>query len=574
MNIAFLKMRYRLSLIVPLAVLLLLLASLWIIYQGERTYRHEQQRATQVQAEILAASATAALDFGDRSTAQESVDALRANPQVKMAAIYDAKGDGFAGYARALALPARLGDIGAPDGSSVQAIVPVTRGGTRIGTVYLAGAIDPLTRRLSRYAMIALLAGMTSLVLGVLGYGQAALRRVNATLAEANRELEIQMEERGRTEEQLRQAQKMQSLGQLTGGIAHDFNNLLAVIQGSADILQRPGLSDEKRARFTKAIIDASTQGAVLTGQLLAFARRQPLRPEVIDINHRILTMLVMIQPMLGPNIMLSTHLEPSLLPVDVDPGQFEAALINIVVNARDAMPDGGEITIATRNVTGDEAGGRDRAVAVMVEDTGCGIAPDQLGQVFEPFFTTKTVGKGTGLGLSQVYGFAAQSGGEARIGSEVGKGTKLTILLPASDKPLPVAPRPNQAVTTAKELAGRILLVEDNEAVGNLAESLLGELGHEVIRARSGPEALRMADNGAQFDIVFSDVVMPGMTGLELADKLKKRRPQLPIILTTGYSEGIIAAGAREFPLVRKPYRMETLAGAVDKALALQRAH
>jgi len=572
MTVTFPWMRRSLSLFVPVAVLLLLLASLWIIYQGERSYRTEQQHAAQVQAEILAASATAALDVEDRATAQESANALRANPQVKMAGIYDVRGDRFAGYARTEALPARLPDISAPDGASVQAIVPVMRSGTKIGTVYLAGAIDPLTRRLSRYAMIALLAGMTSLVLGVLGYGQAALRRVNATLAEANSELQFQMEERGRTEEQLRQAQKMQSLGQLTGGIAHDFNNLLAVIQGSADILQRPGLSEEKRARFTKAIIDASTQGALLTGQLLAFARRQPLRPETLDVNHRILTMLVMIQPMLGPNIALSTHLEPALLPVDVDPGQFEAALLNIVVNARDAMPEGGEITIRTGNATGDDAGERERAVAVTVEDNGRGIAPDQLEHVFEPFFTTKTVGKGTGLGLSQVYGFAAQSGGEARIGSEVGKGTTLTLLLPASDKPLPVAPEVRQEVT-AKEQAGRILLVEDNEAVGNLAESLLGELGHEVIRARSGPEALRLADNGAQFDIVFSDVVMPGMTGLELADKLKKRRPLLPIILTTGYSEGIVAAGARDFPLVRKPYRMETLAGAVDEALASHRA-
>jgi len=572
MTVTFPWMRRSLSLFVPVAVLLLLLASLWIIYQGERSYRTEQQHAAQVQAEILAASATAALDFEDRATAQESANALRANPQVKMAGIYDVRGDRFAGYARTEALPARLPGISAPDGASVQAIVPVMRSGTKIGTVYLAGAIDPLTRRLSRYAMIALLAGMTSLVLGVLGFGQAALRRVNGTLAEANRELQFQMEERGRTEEQLRQAQKMQSLGQLTGGIAHDFNNLLAVIQGSADILQRPGLSEEKRARFTKAIIDASTQGALLTGQLLAFARRQPLRPETLDVNHRILTMLVMIQPMLGPNIALSTHLEPALLPVDVDPGQFEAALLNIVVNARDAMPEGGEITIRTGNATGDDAGERERAVAVTVEDNGRGIAPDQLEHVFEPFFTTKTVGKGTGLGLSQVYGFAAQSGGEARIGSEVGKGTTLTLLLPASDKPLPVAPEVRQEVT-AKEQAGRILLVEDNEAVGNLAESLLGELGHEVIRARSGPEALRLADNGAQFDIVFSDVVMPGMTGLELADKLKKRRPLLPIILTTGYSEGIVAAGARDFPLVRKPYRMETLAGAVDEALASHRA-
>jgi CheY-like chemotaxis protein len=359
----------------------------------------------------------------------------------------------------------------------------------------------------------------------------------------------------------------MQALGQLTGGIAHDFNNLLAVIQGSADILQRPGLSEEKRIRFTNAIIDASARGALLTGQLLAFARRQPLRPEVLDLNNRILTMLIMLQPTLGPNIALSTDLEEALLPVEVDPGQFEAALLNIIVNARDAMPDGGNITIRTRNVMAEQ-----RAAAISITDNGSGIAPDQLEHVFEPFFTTKAVGKGTGLGLSQVYGFAAQSGGEARIDSEVGKGTTLTILLPASDKRLHTGQQVERAAA-AKEPAGRVLLVEDNEDVGNLAETLLGELGHAVVRARNGAEALRLADNGAIFDIVFSDVVMPGMTGLELAGALKQRRPKLPIILTTGYSDRIAAAGSQGFPIVRKPYRMETLAIAVDEALAVKRA-
>jgi signal transduction histidine kinase/ActR/RegA family two-component response regulator len=572
MSFASIFERRGLAIVVPLAVLILLLAGLWMIYENEQSYRHEQQRATQVQAEILAASVTAALDFGDRAAAQESADALRANPQVQVAGIYGASGDRFAGYARTQALlPLHFSEARSSNGGLVRATAPVMRSGAKIGTVYLAGAIDPLSRRLARYAMIALLVVMTCLVLAVLGYGQAALGRVNRTLADANRELQFQMKERGRTEEQLREAQKMQALGQLTGGIAHDFNNLLAVIQGSADILQRPGLSEEKRIRFTNAIIEASTRGALLTGQLLAFARRQPLRPEVLDLNHHILTMLAMLQPTLGPNIILSTHLEQALLPAEVDPGQFEAALLNIIVNARDAMPDGGQITIRTRNVTDGEAVERQHAVAVTIEDEGSGIEPDQLKHVFEPFFTTKEVGKGTGLGLSQVYGFAAQSGGEARIDSEVGRGTTLTILLPASDQPLPAAQQVEQP-EVAKEPAGHILLVEDNEDVGNLAETLLGELGHIVVRARNGPEALRLAEGGARFDIVFSDVVMPGMTGLELAEKLKQRRPKLPIILTTGYSDRITAAGSQGFPVVRKPYRMETLAIAVNEALATQR--
>lgn len=564
--------RRGVAIFIPFAVLVLLLAGLWIIYQGEQTYRQEQRRAVHVQAEILAASATAALDFGDRAAAREAVDALRVNPQVRAAGVYDVWGGRFAGYARPQAiLPERLSQMRLSGDMFVHASVPVMRSGTRIGTVYIAGTLDPLSRRLSRYAMIGLLVVMTSLLLGVLGYGQMALGRVNRTLAEANRELQFQMEERTRAEEQLREAQKMQALGQLTGGIAHDFNNLLAVIQGAADILQRPGLPEEKRLRFTNAIIDASMRGALLTGQLLAFARRQPLTPEVLDLNHRILTMLVMIQPSLGPNISLGTDLAKDLLPVEVDPGQFEAALLNIIVNARDAMPDGGTITIRTQNATHAEIRDHRHAVIVSVEDSGYGIAPEQLEHVFEPFFTTKEVGKGTGLGLSQVYGFAAQSGGEARIASQVGKGTRLSLLLPTSDKPLPASARDDTPVI-AKEPGGRILLVEDNEDVGNLAETLLGELGHAVVRARSGPEALRLADRGAQFDIVFSDVVMPGMTGLELATELHERNPELPIILTTGYSDRISAAGSRGFSVVRKPYRMDTLAVAVDQALAARR--
>ncbi|MBO9574870.1 MAG: response regulator [Sphingobium sp.] len=573
MNVASYLARRALAIFAPLAVLILLLAGLWVIYQGEQNYRHEQQRAAQVQAEILAASVTAALDFGDQTAAQEAADALRVNPQVQMAGIYDSKGGRFAGYSRVQALPMRFADIKSLDGAPVQATAAVMRSGTRIGTIYLADAIDPLSRRLSRYAMIALLVVMASLVLAVLAYGQSALRRVNQTLANANRELQFQMEERARTEEQLREAQKMQALGQLTGGIAHDFNNLLTVVRGSADILLRPGLSEEKRLRFTNAIVEASARGAMLTGQLLAFARRQPLSPEVLDLNERIRSMLVMIRPTLGPDIILDTNLEEGLAAVEVDPGQFEATLLNTIVNARDAMPDGGKIVIRTRNVTGEEAGELERAVIVAIEDNGCGIEADQLGRVFEPFFTTKAVGKGTGLGLSQVYGFAAQSGGEARIESEVGKGTVLTLLLPASDRSLPSNPKVDQ-LAAPKESSGRILVVEDNETVGNLVETLLGELGHSVIRARSGPEALHLADSGTEFDVVFSDMVMPGMTGLELADKLKRTRPHLPIILTTGYSETLVTAGSRGFPIVPKPYRIETLAVAVDEALAAQRGH
>lgn len=563
------------SIAVPLMVAMLLLAGLWIIYQNEQTYRQEQQRAAHVQAEILAESVTAALDFDDRLAAQEAANALRASQQVQMAGIYDASGNLFAGYHRTqTALPSKTSGIAQSDGTLFHETVPVTRGGTRVGSVYLASAVDPLSRRLNRYAMIALLVLMTSLVLAVLGYGQFALRRANRalgeqafSLAETNRQLEFEMEERSRTEDQLRQAQKMQALGQLTGGIAHDFNNLLTVIQGSADILRRSELAEEKRIRFATAIVDSSARAALLTGQLLAFARRQPLQPEVVDLNQRIRAMMTMLETTLGAGVTLAADLDQDLSPVEVDPGQLEVALLNIVVNARDAMPDGGAIVIRTRNVGAPELDGSDLAVAMAVEDTGRGIEPEVRERVFEPFFTTKTVGKGTGLGLSQVYGFTAQSGGIVKLASEVGKGTTVTMVLPASDR-VPAVEETRDANLSARNASGCILLVEDNEGVGNFAETLLGELGHDVVRARNGQEALQLTESGATFDLVFTDVVMPGMSGLELAGKLRQRHPHLPIILTTGYSDKIASAGADGYPLISKPYRLETLAATIDKAL------
>ncbi|HEY9578993.1 MAG TPA: ATP-binding protein [Rhizorhapis sp.] len=567
--------RWDLSIAVPLMVIVLLLAGLWIIFQNEQNYRDEQRRAAHVQAEILAGSVTAALDFDDAHTAQDAANALQANRQVQMAGVYNADGVLFAGYQRGQkTLPERI-SILPSNGSIVHVTAPVIRSGIRIGTIYLASTIDPLSRRLNRYAMIALLAVMTSLVLAVLGYGQVALRRANdalekqaQSLIDTNRQLESEIAERSRTEEQLRQAQKMQALGQLTGGIAHDFNNLLTVIQGSADILRRQELPEEKRLRFATAISDAAARAALLTGQLLAFARRQPLRPEVIDLNQRVRAMLTMLETTLSPNISLNADLDENLSPVEVDPGQLEVALLNIIVNARDAMPEGGAITIRTRNVTGEESGDRQLAVAVAVEDTGRGMAPELCERVFEPFFTTKTVGKGTGLGLSQVYGFTAQSGGEVKITSKVGAGTTVTMLLPRSERALSSA-TPDEEAKVAEAVPGCILLVEDNEEVGNFAEALLGELGHGVVRARNGQEALQLANGDLQFDLVFTDVVMPGMTGLELASKLKQQNPRLPIILTTGYSDRIVSAGSEGYPVLPKPYRLETLAATLDKVLA-----
>jgi signal transduction histidine kinase/CheY-like chemotaxis protein len=559
----------------PLAIVatvaLLLLAGIGIILQSEAAYRDLQAQETRVQADILSASVTAALDFSDRQAAQQAVDVIRVNRQIRAVGVYDEGGALIAGYGRdGAGPPARYVDPLPPAGNAVTAAVPVSSRGERIGTVYIAADPEPLSRRLTRYLVIGLLVVMAALVVAVLGVAQGALRRVNRALEEragalvrANAELKVQISERAKAEDQLRQAHKMQALGQLTGGIAHDFNNLLTVIQGSADMLRRPALDDAKRIRYAEAVVQASSRAAALTGQLLAFARRQPLQPEIIEVNDLIRDMTDLLDRTLGERIEVRTILFPDACTVEADRAQLESALLNIAVNARDAMPDGGLLTIRTTSFREAEA---DQMIALSVSDSGAGMNEDTLGRAFEPFFTTKATGKGTGLGLSQVYGFATQSGGDVRIDSVPGEGTIVTLLLPCSGA-RGGKRKEQEPGALPRRRTGRILLVEDNEEVGEFAENLLGELGHHVTRVRSGEEALSAAlENG--FDAVFSDVVMPGMSGLELADQLAELRPRVPVILTTGYSDEIARSGAGGSAVILKPYRLETLAAAIDQVL------
>jgi signal transduction histidine kinase/CheY-like chemotaxis protein len=560
---------------VPLAAgliaVLLVLAGLAVIFQNEAGYREQKLREAQVQADILAASVTAALDFGDAATAKEAVEALRVNPQVNAAAVYAADGSLFAAFERVPGhAPTRAAATPSGHPNPVEARTPVLRGGERIGTVYVGTVREPISRRVARYSIIGLLVLLAALVVAILGMSHTALRRANRelearaqALSGAYAELHVQMEERARAEEQLRQAQKLQALGQLTGGIAHDFNNLLTVIQGSADMLRRPGITEEKRIRFADAIVQTSARAAALTGQLLAFARRQPLKPEVIDVNAKIADMIDLLDRTLGERVQVLTDLAEGLCPVEADPAQLEAAILNVAVNARDAMASGGALTI--RTCEGDRLEDGRRSIQICVGDTGSGIEPDVLARVFEPFFTTKSLGKGTGLGLSQVYGFAAQSGGEVRIESLIGEGTEVTIVLPCSE--LEAAPEAGEERAPARHRTGRILVVDDNEEVGRFAEGLLVELGHEVVRARTGSEALALA-RGDRFDAVFTDVVMPGMSGIELSHQLRAVLPDLPVVLTTGFSDEIARSGTGGIPVVFKPYRLETLAAALDEVL------
>ena len=551
---------------------LLLLAGIGVIAQNEAAYRDLQSQETRVQAEILAASVAAALDFGDESAIQQAVEAIRVNRQLRTIAVYDSGGRLVTGYGRDGADPPETVDrLGAWSANAVTSIVPVLSGGERIGDIYLAADPEPVARRLTRYILIGLLVLLSALVVTVLGIGQAALRRANRKLEEraralvqANAELKVQINERTKAEDQLRQAQKLQALGQLTGGIAHDFNNLLTVIQGSADMLRRPVLPESKRIRYAEAVVQAANRAAALTGQLLAFARRQPLQPEVIDVNELILGMTELLDRTLGERIDVRTELAAEACPVEADRAQLESALLNVSVNARDAMPDGGILTIRTEAHHDPSTGAM---IAIRVADTGTGMDENTLNRAIEPFFTTKSTGKGTGLGLSQVYGFASQSGGDVRIESALGQGTTVTLLMPCSRASAKPQVDQDQGFMEIRR-RGRILLVEDNEEVGEFAEVLLSELGHQVTRAMSGEKALELA-RMKRFDAVFTDVVMPGMSGLELAESLKREWPDLPVVLTTGYSDQIAASGTSGMPMLLKPYRLETLAAALDQALA-----
>jgi len=358
------------------------------------------------------------------------------------------------------------------------------------------------------------------------------------------------------------QAQKLQALGELTGGIAHDFNNLMTVIRGASDLLRRGELPDDKRKRYLDAIVETADRATTLTGQLLAFSRRQRLSPEVLDLNVRLDAFAEVLGRTLGDQIAVELDLAERLWPTEVDPTQLETTLLNAAINARDAMPGGGTLTIRTCNVPGSDGD----FVCVEVADTGEGMDEDVLSRAYEPFFTTKPVGKGTGLGLSQIHGFAAQSGGRTELRSKPGEGTTLRLLLPRAEKAAVPVAAAEEPVRRGDGLT--VLLVEDNLHVRDFAEHLLEDLGYRVVGAQSADEALERLEE-ERFDIVFSDVVMPERSGLELARLVAERRPGLPVVLATGYSEELVRGAAADHEILSKPYGAESLSAALGRALA-----
>jgi two-component system NtrC family sensor kinase len=388
-----------------------------------------------------------------------------------------------------------------------------------------------------------------------------ALRRTQRLHDEAER--------REMAEGALRQAQRLEAIGQLTGGVAHDFNNLLMIVSGSVQRLRRH-ISDDKQTQLLDTITNATRRGESLTRQLLTFSRRQMLQPSVIDLAERLPEIKDMLSRSLRGDIDIRVGVAKRSCFVKVDPNELELALLNLAFNARDAMPSGGTLTITAKPVVlrgkASEEGLSGEFIMIRVADTGAGIPPDVLPRVFEPFFTTKDVGKGTGLGLSQVYGFAKQSGGTATIMSST-RGTAVTVLLPRTWE-TPARPREQPAAVATTRAAGTVLLVEDNAEVAEVGKAYFEDLGYRVKQAASAQAGLDLIERDGDIDLVFSDILMPGgMNGLELADTIRRRFPQIMVLLTTGYSSSAQDAVRQGFDVLQKPYDLDALERALREA-------
>ena len=376
------------------------------------------------------------------------------------------------------------------------------------------------------------------------------------------REAQLRLEE---SREQLFRSQKMEALGQLTGGLAHDFNNLLTAILGASDLASRNLEKPDKLRTLLDGIRNSAQRGASLTKQLLAFARAQPLDIKSVDLKSFLGDVTTLLRPSLRSNIELVIELADQLWKVDVDEGALELSLLNLAFNARDAMKDGGTLKISAINqlLEGKPEGLRGNHVALRVADSGTGMSPETMDRVFEPFFTTKTFGEGTGLGLSQVFGFAKQLGGAVTVESKPNEGSAFIIYLPASK----TAPATDVSHANGVPARGRALIVEDDLLVAELAAGMFEELGFEPIVSHSAKEALEELAAGERPQVMFSDVVMPGgISGIELAHKVRTRFPELPILLTTGYSEDV--GGTHGFTILQKPYELDSLTRALAGVL------
>ena len=563
---------YRRPLMVSVSLALLIVASLVLAVFAEQRHVAQERQAARVQAQVLADAVSGALAFNDLDAIGQYTSALRENPDVLAVGVYDDKGTLVARYG-VQGVPARLEDaVRARPDAGFAIDTPVMQGGMKLGTVYVRQATEPLVIRLARYSGAALLVIMASLMLSVMAFDARALRATNTRLRS-------EMADRETAEAALRQSQKMEAVGRLTGGIAHDFNNMLAVVLGNLDLLLRrfPD-ADPMLLRFVTGSQEAGKRAAGLTHRLLAFSRRQPLDPKPTDVGRSVQDMSELIGRTLGETISIETVRGAGLWRAHIDAGQLETALVNLAVNARDAMPQGGKLTLETANAYLDRTytAGQDEVtpgqyVMVAVTDTGSGMAPDVLEKVFEPFFTTKPVGLGTGLGLSQVHGFVKQSGGHIAIYSEVGHGTTVKLYLPRSVADAEVAaPEPGRrAESHRRDLS--VLVVDDEPGVRDFAADALVELGYDVVAASDATEALRLVEGGTRLDILLTDVVMPGRSGRQLAEAVTRIKPDVRVLYMTGYTQnaivhnGVLDTGTH---LISKPFTVHQLGVEMDALL------
>ncbi len=568
-----------------IAVALLVAGVVMAVY-SERSYKEQKIRDLTVQAQILASTVTAALVFDDEAAAEEYVNALKANPEVLSAAVYNARSALVASYARGTPVPVTV-DVDVPHFVEDRLVVvtPVTQGSIRLGTVYLESITEPVLQRILRYGVIGLLIVMASLVAAVFGAAHSALTRANvalksqaADLAQTNRLLQAQMREREKAEDALRQSQKMEAIGQLSGGIAHDFNNLLTIVKGNLQLLQRrlsAGRTDV--ARYVDLAMDGVTRATSVTQRILAFSRRQPLSPKPINLSRLITDVGLLLRHSSGTGIEVETHLQSDWW-VLCDPSQMENVVINLVINARDAMPSGGRITIETSDVSGDFSAFDDvppgEYVRLSVIDTGIGMTPEVLSKAIDPFFTTKPQGQGTGLGLSMIFGYIKQSKGHLHIASQPGKGTTVTILLPrhiGDEVGLTAPPAAiSSAETATLSAVPTVFVVEDEVLVRTLAVEAIREAGYRVIEEGNGKAALDKLQSGADIDLLISDVRLPGVSGFQLAEYGLEKRPAMKVVLMTGFTQDplpqkLAEAGIR---VLYKPYDLEELTAWVKESL------
>jgi signal transduction histidine kinase len=578
--------------IASVAAVALLIAGLLIAYYGERNYRTSKISEIGVDAEILASSVTAALTFNDREVAQEYIGALSANPEVAAAGAYDERGRLVAGYVRSPAILPDHVSAHPPvfDGNTVHVALAVKQGDLSVGMVYLRYSADPLSVRLARYGVLGILIGMAVLVVIVLGVAHATLARANrelegqaSELADANRNLRIQIEEREKAEEALRQSQKMEAIGQLSGGIAHDFNNLLTIVRGNLQLMQKrvaEGRTDV--GNYLELASDGLNRAASVTQRILAFSRRQPLTPKPVDLNRLIAGLSELVRHSVDEDIDVETRLGASWW-TRCDVNQMENVILNLAINARDAMPNGGRLVIETADFhvaapadafEGVPAGDY---VRLSVTDNGIGMSDQVRRKAIDPFFTTKPQGHGTGLGLSMVFGYVTQSNGYLDIESQEAKGTRVVILMPRLD-PAPAAEEsveepPVPALQPHVASAARtptVLIVEDEALVRMVAAETIRDEGFNVIDVGHGGDALDILKAGAEIDLLITDIKLPGVNGYQLAEVGIVRRPRMKVILVTGFAQDpvpdkLASAGAKIF---YKPYDLDALASCAKQML------